>query len=164
MVSNEKESIYKTIGSLIVGVNVICALISFFIIWAKGSLFWALVALGIYAISTTITVMPFFALDEAFARIERLELETFNINNRFRRPIKQEKKRSVFLRKKHKNKIAEDDYKGFCFDNEVAGSDRRPKEPKKVKKNLDNGTWQCYCGTINQSYIGTCSCGEEKPR
>lgn len=34
----------------------------------------------------------------------------------------------------------------------------------KVKKEPSENEWKCSkCGNINQNYVGTCGCGEEKP-
>lgn len=53
------------------------------------------------------------------------------------------------------------DYNGNLF-NDMDKNNAIKKAPKSVPA---NGEWKCpKCGKINQNYVGTCGCGEVKPK
>ena len=49
------------------------------------------------------------------------------------------------------------EYQGNGESNERKGSTEHSKA-------LEGGGWKCSCGRVNQSYVGTCACGQNKPK
>ena len=164
--TSEKNSIYKVIGTAIVILNVICAVINFFVVWRSDNFFWALLTLFIYAVSTLISALPFFALHELLERIERLEKATIMSDNEFYERSPEGQSSTWWVYKKRKEE-PEEDYKGFFTDGHINMSTIKAYEKidsDNEKKELESDMWQCSCGKINQQYVGTCCCGERKPR
>lgn len=154
--SDEKSSICLNVGLILVAVNIICAIISFFVILTKGSLFWALITLVIYAISTFVSAFPFFALHELYNRVQRLELSEYGYSYSEAAIRKRDEQAKMDMKKKDYNL------------NLLAGDDNLFSDKytydKSVKKLLSDGRWVCSCGRVRQSYTVKCDCGEEKPK
>lgn len=161
--TSERNSIYKIIGTVIVIINVICAVINFLVVWRSNNLFWALLTLLIYAVSTFISAVPFFALHEVIDRIERLEKAAIMSDNEFYTPS-QEVQSTTWISEKYE-KEPEEDYKGFSFEGNIRKPAVKQKktEPKCEKGIIDDKTWQCSCGKINPKHTGACGCGERRP-
>lgn len=113
---NEKNSIYKIIGLLIVIINVICAAISFYFNLKSMGLFGFLIILLIFIVSTFISALPFFALHETLDRVERLEKAAIMSNNEFYVPSEGIQS-TTWISKKHEKE--QEDYKGFSFDGHI---------------------------------------------
>ncbi len=181
---NESKSLYLGAGRIIVIINAICAAISFLVVWVNGGLLWAVLTVVGYAISTFVTAIPFFALHEAFDKIEKLELSVYG----YRRTQVTERKEYKQHKKEYESNFSEDeellfrdeyrygdskrlldDGKWVCSCGKVRANyesvcncgEQRPRVGK--KKLLNNGLWVCSCGKTRESYVEVCDCGEEKP-
>lgn len=54
---------------------------------------------------------------------------------------------------------------GFENDSKDDKSESKSSEVSKVNNGPAAGEWKCpICGKINKNYVGTCGCGEDKPR
>ncbi len=53
-------------------------------------------------------------------------------------------------------------YNNFCNTSELAKV--KSSYPSESSEELKDGCWRCTCGKINQRYVGTCACGEKRPR
>lgn len=151
--SGNKLTKYGIVGIIIIVVNIICAAITFFVLFLNNNLLMAVIMVLIYAISTTITVMPFFGVEEALGRIESLEMAVYNhfYNS------------SALANRKSSYPTSNDEevFKSFCFDEKTVENIQSVKFAKEI---IDAERWQCSCGRVNLMHTGTCACGERKPQ
>ncbi len=163
--TSERNSIYKIIGTAIFIINTIGGVINFLIVWRNANFIWALVFLLIFAVSTIISIVPFFALHEFLDRIERLEKATIKSNNEFYE-CSPEGQSSTWWADKKRVKEPKEDYMGFSIDKNInVSAIERYKKTESDRERIVIGRdkWKCSCGKLNQNYVGTCSCGERRP-